>query len=282
MIKPLGGLAIVDHSFSGNKGLYLVFPRGRRPDRRAMAEFVTCQSTVSISHDPLTETPIQLATLDGKSALQSGETLEDNMSKQDWLELLYEGLSFDLVGLAPGACAPFPQVAHRFDLATLPDSDGFEVVHIAPGKHLSGGERSMPVARGMLSLARDMVDHFEDLQAIIWPESQSAIGHQFFESVVTAWLEGGPFPALGLTAFHETADGAIQSEGLSFWVDQELRIEPPLSSDKVEATRLGVRLVNQLVVVGGLDTSERVIAPDGTRLVMRSSRNGKFVRVWRE
>jgi hypothetical protein len=43
-----------------------------------------------------------------------------------------------------------------------------------------------------------------------------------------------------------------------------------------------VRLINQLILIGGLDESERIVAPDGTRLVMRPSRNGRFIRVWRE
>jgi hypothetical protein len=43
-----------------------------------------------------------------------------------------------------------------------------------------------------------------------------------------------------------------------------------------------VRLVNQLVIVGGLDESERIVEPDGTRLVMRPARNRNFIRVWRE
>lgn len=140
----------------------------------------------------------------------------------------------------------------------------------------------MPVVKGLVGLARDLIHHFDDIVAIVWPPSDSAIGQRFFESITTAWLEGGPFPALGLTAFKETIDGAIQSKGLDFWIDQELRIEPPLSSDKVTATRLGVRLVNHLVMVGGIEGDERTVAPDGNRLIMRTSRNGKFVRVWRE
>lgn len=140
----------------------------------------------------------------------------------------------------------------------------------------------MPVVKGLVGLARDLVHQFDDLLAIVWPPSASAIGRRFFESVTTAWLEGGPFPALGLTAFKETIDGAVQSQGLDFWIGQELRIEPPLSSDKVTATRLGVRLVNHLVMVGGIEGDERTVAPDGSRLIMRVSRNGRFVRVWRE
>lgn len=140
----------------------------------------------------------------------------------------------------------------------------------------------MPVVKAMIALARDLVHHFDSLEAVVWPASRSAIGRRFFESVTTAWLDGGPFPALGLTAFRETIDGAMQSTGLDFWIGQELRIEPPLSSDKVAATRLGVRLVNQLIAVGGIEGDERIVAPDGTRLLLRTSRNGRFIRVSRE
>ncbi|MHA7818197.1 MAG: hypothetical protein ACX930_00975 [Erythrobacter sp.] len=199
-----------------------------------------------------------------------------------WLELLREGLAFDLSGLAPGDALTIPTISHRFDLEEKPSASCHEALHLVPGHHLAGGQRTMPVVKGLVGLARDLVHHFDDLLAIVWPPSGSAIGRRFFESVTTSWLEGGPFPALGLTAFKETIDGALQSEGLGFWIDQELRIEPPLSSEKVTATRLGVRLVNHLVMVGGIEGDERTVAPDGSRLIMRTSRNGRFVRVWRE
>lgn len=185
------------------------------------------------------------------------------------MELLCEGLTFDLRGLADGPSRPVPDIAHRFDFSAAAAMAELEALSITPGPHLAGGERSMPVLKGILGLARDLTQHFEDLQAVYWQPSRSAIGWRFFESVITAWLEGRAFPALGLTAFDEVADGALQSVGLAFWIGQELRIEPPLTADKVAATRLGVQLVNQLVIVGGLDESERIIAPDGTRLVMR-------------
>ncbi|MEQ5786776.1 hypothetical protein J3454_02585 [Erythrobacter sp. NFXS35] len=199
-----------------------------------------------------------------------------------WIELLRDGLTFDLSGLAPGPALTLPVISHRFDFGTYPDHSDLEVLAIAPGPHLSAGARTMPVLRGMLAVARDLAMHFEDLQAVFWPPSGSAIGRRFFESVITAWLDGGAFPALGLTAFDETADGALQSVGLAFWIGQELRIEPPLTIDKIAATRLAVRLINQLVIVGGIEESERIVAPDGTRLVMQTSRNSEYIRVRRE
>lgn len=274
--------AITESSVSGTKGLFLLFERGKRPDRLAVREFAACHPNVSLSHDPSSDNPIHLVRSDGDTVVREGEGPGSAIGELAWVELVRDGLAFDLVGLAPGEGVQFPEPQHRFDLDSLPTASRFEVLHLAPGHHLAGGERTLPVARGLIALARDLVDHFDHLEAVIWPPSTSAIGHQFFESVVTAWLEGGPFPALGLTAFRETIDGALQSEGLDFWIGQELRIEPPLVSDKVAATRLAVRLVNQLILVGGIESSERVIAPDGSRLVLRTSRNGRFVRVFRE
>lgn len=261
--------------------MHLLFAHGKRPSRAALREFTEAQRAVSLSHDPSDDTPLHLVSADGTDLRETG-AVDTKVEDIVWIELLRDGLTFDLHGLLPGKACAFPAIEHRFDLEETPGPARFEALLLTPGQHLTGGQRTMPVVKGMAALARDLIHHFEDLKAVVWAPSRAAIGQRFFESTSTAWLEGGPFPALGLTAFKETIDGAIQSVGLDFWLDQELRIEPPLSSDKVAATRLGVRLVNQLVLVGGIEGSERVIAPDGSRLVMRPSRNGKFIRVWRE
>ncbi|MFN3864602.1 MAG: hypothetical protein ACK4RT_10010 [Erythrobacter sp.] len=245
-----------------------------------MLEFVARQQSVLLSHDPASEVRAQLAVADAQRAPPGGRSAcaQDEV----WLELLRDGLTFDLCGLAPGPGAAVPSIIHRFDFARQESEDALEALVVRAGPHLSGGERSMPVIKAMLGLARDLTQHFAELAAVHWAPSHSAIGRRFFESVITAWLDGGAFPALGLTAFEESGDGALQSVGLAFWIGQEVRIEPPLTADRIAATRLGVRLINQLVIVGGLEGSERIIAPDGTRLVMQTSHNSQFIRVRRE
>ncbi|MFN4019043.1 MAG: hypothetical protein ACK4IC_00840 [Erythrobacter sp.] len=245
-----------------------------------MREFVARQPSVLLSHDPASEAKAELAVADAERVPPGGRSAcaQDEV----WVELLRDGLTFDLCGLAPGPCSGVPPIIHRFDFARQESEDALEALVVCAGPHLSGGERSMPVMKAMLGLARDLAQHFADLVAIHWAPSHSAIGRRFFESVITAWLDGGAFPALGLTAFEETGDGALQSVGLAFWIGQEVRIEPPLTTDRIAATRLGVRLINQLVIVGGLDRSERIIAPDGTRLVLQTSRNSQYIRVRRE
>jgi hypothetical protein len=203
-------------------------------------------------------------------------------AQQRWLELLRDGLTFDLNGLMPGPAAPFPALAHRFDLPQLPAASDHEALSLRAGPHLAAGGNSLPLIRTMLALASDLVRHFPDLVAVCWGPSGSAIGRRYFESVTTAWLDGGPFPALGLTAFVETPDGALESSGLTFWIGQELRVEPPLSADRVAATRLAIRLVNHLVIRGAMTEDDRIVAPDGTGLLLRPSRSRALISVWRE
>ena len=248
--------------------LHLLFVGGKRPDRAAIRAFSNSQQTVAISHDPHPES------VSHEEALWPGQ--------QDWIELLSAGLTFDLSGLAPGPASDFPVAEHRFDLPEIPTPATYEALTLHPGPHLDGSGGSAPVVRVMLALACDLVRHFPDCTAISWGPARSVIGRRLFESVISAWLDGGPFPALGLTAFAPTADGALESIGLDFWIGQELRIEPPLSTDRVAATRLGVRLVNHLVLMGGLADDDRITAPDGTRLVLRPSRNRALISVWRE
>lgn len=248
--------------------LHLLFAKGKRPDAAAIMAFAVRQQAVGLSHELTPE---------------AGHSEEENLPQQPvWIELLRDGLTFDLGGLAPSPAGEFPTIRHRLDLTDIPTSADHEALSLVPGPHLVAGARSQPVIRAMLALACDLILHFDDLVAICWAPSNSAIGRRFFESIISAWLDGGPFPALGLTTFAEQIDGALQSEGLAFWIGQELRIEPPLSTDKVAATRLGIRLVNQLIISGGLDADDRIIAPDGTPLVLRPSHNRAIISVWRE
>lgn len=255
-------------------GVCLLFAPGERPDRSAIREFALQHATVAVAFDPAEKPPLQA--IDPQSI--SAGTMPE-FAEHQWIELVHSGLTFDLRGLVPPPGVDIPEVDYQVDFTKRPSKTNFEAIELVPGSHLSGGERTLPVLKAMFALARDIVHHFSEIEAVVWAPSRSVIGRRFFESTVTAWVEGGAFPALGLTAFRETMDGGLQSVGLDYLIGQELRIEPSLAADKVAATRLGVRLINQLVLVGRVTEGEYVIAPDGQRLRVEPSENGKFVRV---
>ena len=255
----------------------MLFAEGKRPTADAIRKFATKQEDLIVSYDPRQVVPIRGSLLGDAAGRQS-----NSAGGREWAELLHQGLAFDLEGLAPGEGVSTPHFDHRFDIDEGLSVGDLEAVHLVPGEHLAGAGSSLPVMRAMLGLACDFIRAFDTIEAVVWVPSASAIGRRYFESVVSAWLDGGPFPALGITAFRPAEGGALESVGLGYWIGRELRIVPPTSEDRVEATWLGIRLINLLVMRGGLQQEEAHIAPDGAPLLLRPSADGRYIVASRE
>jgi hypothetical protein len=239
----------------GPGALLLLFPRGQRPDPVALRSAVERTSRLAITHDPA--------------------------SDGDPIEVLRDGLTFDFVGLAPGPSVRMSDVRHRFGREEELFLDRKDAIAIQPGAHVAAGARTMPVVRTMMSIVADLASTIESLRALLWSPSAALIGPDFFASSVNAWLAGGPFPALGLTAFAPNPDGALQSEGLAFFTGQELRLDPELSSDRTAGARLAMRLVNLMVARGRIDAVEEVAGTDLVPLILAPSADRAFVDVRR-
>lgn len=204
---------------------------------------------------------------------------ERSGSADSWLELLVDGLTFDFVGLAPGPGISAPEVRFRIDCDKQLDLDDYDLVGLAPGPHLSGGARSLVVAKVLSGLGCDIARELGTVKGFYWLPSLSVTGPQLFTSSITAWVEGGPFPALGLTAFQVDGEGGLESVGLSFFTGQELVLSAELAGDPASATRLAMRLVHQLALHGTLDEDETVTGPDGARIILKPDEGGTKVKV---
>lgn len=245
---------------SPHGGLYLLFRKGERPDSARVSAVVQGMGHISVSHVP--------------------EAGENARAGATWLELLIDGMTFDLLGLTPGKPADLPETNFRFDCPAGFELESHSALLLVPGPHLLAGANSQPVVRSQAALGTALLDALPGSAALIWGPSQAVMGADYFRSTVAAWLAGGPFPALGLTAFRETLDNAIQSVGLAHFTGQEVRLEPALAADRADAVRLAIRLVDQLVSAGKLERRERITAPDGGTLRLEPSANGRFVRVF--
>jgi hypothetical protein len=238
--------------------MVLLFREGARPDAEAVRTLARATAAFNVSHDP---------------GLNPGAVEGEG----NWLELLMSGLTFDLRGLGGAEPADIPPLRHKFGLDEL--MEGVEGVSLDAGPHLAGCGNMMPIVRSQLALSLQLAT-LPGLVAVAWAPSRSAMAVNYFTSLVSAWLAGGAFPALGLTAFAIAADGGLQSEGLSFLIGQELRREPDLTEDGVAATKLAVRLVNELVEHGRVTERLEMTGPDGAPLILEPSANRAFVRVW--
>jgi hypothetical protein len=204
-----------------------MFAPGQRPDARAiqkLAEQTKHPGTFAISHWPA-----------------EGE---------GWLELLAMGLTFDLAGLAPSELLPLPAVAHFFGVDRSLAAAELEALTLRPGPHLVAGANLLPVIRIMAGLGATLAQ-LPGVRAIGWNPARSWMAPASFASAVEGWLGGGVFPALGLTALVPTPDGGCESEGLSLFTGYELRIEPIPNKPTVEAAKLAMRIIHQLIERGG-------------------------------
>jgi hypothetical protein len=232
----------------------LLFPRGERPDASALCTGVASAARTSVVH----------AFADGHA-----------------LELLRDGLTFDLVGLAPGPPMRVETARHLFGVEPDFAVGRHEALALQPGPHIAAGAHSVTVVRTLAGIAAELAPHLPRLAALGWAPASALIGPDFFASTVSKWLDGGAFPALGLTAFAPDDDGSLRSEGLAWFTGQEIALDPALCDYRAAAVRLAIRLVNQLVGRGALSAAELIVGPEGERLLLEPDRADRVVRVRR-
>lgn len=243
-------------------GASVLFAPGERPRPAAIRALAGSQPGFAISLDP---------------AASAGGAGADSAH---WLELLANGLTFDLVGLAPGACAPVPPCGHCYGLPADFAPESLEAIALRPGPHLAGGHGMLPVVRSLAWLAGQLAQA-TGAQAVAWHPARICSPPQQFRDAILRWTEGGAFPVFSLVALARMPDGGMHSEGLALFTGQELRLEPEVAGDPCALGKIAVRLLHWLAKHGPLEQAERVTGPEGLPLRLEPSANGRFARVWR-
>ncbi|MEO7738830.1 MAG: hypothetical protein ABIS10_05965 [Novosphingobium sp.] len=200
---------------------------------------------------------------------------------EGWVEVLASGMTFDLAGLEPGPPLAAPDARHFFGLPRDTGNIRSEAIALSPGPHLAGAGAMLPVVRTMACVASALAIELEAL-AVCWEPAGSWMDPQYFSRVIDGWCAGGAFPALGLTGIERTQDGGVESDGLSFFVGQELRIESRRGESAADTVKLAARVIDHLVSNGAIFAREPLVGPGGEALLAEPSTDGKLLRVWRD
>ena len=237
-----------------DNAVVLLFAVGERPSAREIQQF-------SQSHG------------------QFAVTLEctDPSEPDQWAELLANGLTFDMSGLAPGrACRLPPQLDQQFGFDGTFDLSACEGVTLAPG---SGGPM-IPVLRCLAWLTAELAE-IGQIKAIAWPPAGSVCEPAYFRDSVTRWLGGGAFPGFGLTSLITQPDGSLRSRGLALFTGQELLLDADLAQDRTQGAKVALRLLHWLVESGKIEETMSLTGPTGDTLVLEPHEDGGIVSVWR-
>lgn len=253
--KSIASAERLDHG-AQMSAVSLLFDDDQRPTAAALEDLAARSTHFSVSYDPARER-------DGDAG---------------WLELLANGLTFDVIGLAPGASAPRPPQTHSFGIAANAEFEGCGAITLMPGPHLAGGARMVPVLRCLAWLGALLAD-LPGVRAVSWHSARSYNDPAFFRSGVLRWIEGGVFPALGLTALRATPENGLQSEGLAVFIGQEVRLAPELTGEGAEGAKIALRLINWLVENGRLLETGSMMGPSGEQLRIEPVENQTILKV---
>ena len=260
MTRAIGGLVIqtVEGNEPAGSGadtgalLTVVFAPGQRPDLGMLSELAGAADSsprFTISHSPPAE--------------------------HGWAELLAMGLTFDCTGLAPAAAAAMPAEGALLGLERMPQG---EAIGLAPGPHLADAAGMVPVLRVLAGIGARLVQ-LPGVQGVCWNRARCWMPAEYFRKVVTTWLAGGPFPALGLTSLQREADGAIVSVGLDLLIGQELRFASSAKFAAPDIARIAVRLIHALIETGPLAGPHDFTGPDGETLQVVPVAHGRQLDV---
>ena len=194
-----------------------------------------------------------------------------------WAELLASGLTFDCHGLAPGGASTRPPGETLLGLTSEPEG---EAISLAPGPHIADGAALQPVLRMLLALALDLA-RLPGVQAVCWHPAASAMEPGYFIRIAEDWLGGGPFPGLGLIAVRRQKSGGLATQGLAFFVGQELAIEPDKSFKPADIAQLAVRLIDELIQLGPVSEPREFALPGSPAVLAIPIEQGRILRVVR-
>jgi hypothetical protein len=253
----------------GPSGLLFLFAKGQRPTRRDMLALIGNSGGSVVSHDPA-----ELAGPEQNRQSEAGEA-------HHWLELLRDGLTFDLLGLAGGPALEVPPIAQRLGNTFGLTPDDVEAMGLFPGPHLAEGAASLPIVRTQLALAIDLIDGLPGLLAMLWTPAAVAIDPQAFDLFVREWLQGEAFPAFALVKLDLYKAGGLQTHGLSFFTGQEIKLSPSLSRNRMAGIRLALRVIDELIVLGKIESPVELGIDRRRVLRLTPSEDGTLVFVER-
>jgi hypothetical protein len=200
--------------------------------------------------------------------------------EEGWLELLAHGLTFDINGLETAQAPAPPDAEHFFGLDPDIAATPLEAVSLVPGPHVASGGAMAPVVRTMVGLAADLALRLP-AKAVCWRPARSWMEPGYFARIVTAWLAGGAFPALGLTAIVRSPAGAAESVGLAFFAGQEVAVEVKPGEPFVETVKLAARMIDHIIRHGAIVSAGELQGPTGERLLAEPSPDGRHVEICR-
>lgn len=206
--------------------------------------------------------------------------LAHDVAPDGTLTFEYGGFAIVARGLAPSdpLMVDAPEYAFAIDAAHLGNTQAIELSLNAIRANGSTGSGDAVRALAEAALA---ISGAGDCVAVGWRPAQSVMGSAYFARVMGDWLEGGPFPALGLVSLAVSHGDGLVSVGLRAVCGQEVEIAADAGMSAADRARLAVRLIDHLARSGAIGEAQEVEIDGFGRFNATLSDLGKKVNLTR-
>ncbi len=110
------------------------------------------------------------------------------------VELVANGLAFDLAGMAPGQGAALPSIVPGAGAPSGLEGEPLEAIALRPGPHLAGAASMQPVLRTLAAVAARLT-RLPGIRAVAWQRSGYCDTVDGFRDAVAGWTDADQSPA---------------------------------------------------------------------------------------
>jgi hypothetical protein len=147
------------------------------------------------------------------------------------------------------------------------------------GEHLENGRHLPSINRALLKVAK-ILGQAVSATHICWHPARQSIDFGHFEEAVDDYLAGGPTPILIQIAITKNTDSALQTQGLSYFSNQEITLAETPNLSESEALKRLVRISHDIAINGKIDNVLEVDGLDkGERITFKPSRDSSELAI---
>lgn len=156
--------------------------------------------------------------------------------------------------------------AHKQIFCNISASMFASAIAVDLGKNVEGGRKNTAIMLSFFKFIRTFISVSKPIGSI-WNVSKILTDPQYLSDIIAEYEKGGAFPILPLINFINDQNGAIYSQGLSYFSDQEIIYDAGHLPVFDVITRM-TRMVHDIAVNGayvggmtfdGMETDEQII-----------------------
>lgn len=168
------------------------------------------------------------------------------------IEIVYGGMTFEVEQFNKNQTQ---QILGKYCTNTLfsaPAEKGVESIGLWPSNHLASGKHLRSINSALLNIAK-MLGQNLSVSQIGWLPANHCLEFGHFVEAVDDYLSGGPTPILLQIAIAKKKDKTLETQGLSYFANQEIRLSYPLEMSESDAIKRLVRVCHDIAVNGNIN-----------------------------